>query len=1123
MADNLDDLFKKLQEYTKKTNSSTEDIKKAFSEIIQEIKNTSKPTEDFNKKLSALIAKEKELKKVFNEINKAIENGSDEYKDINDEVKEHLKSVKELVEEYEDLESSLSKNLGIMQKIQDLLKEEAEILNKEKTIVDKVSKARETSQDKDRKNLAFSENTLRKTLSTLNEQIDYYKQILDYTKLTGKEGVTNVQNLLKENEYLSKDLKDALEKTTNPEKIEEILQAQIQTLTVQRGQYNQQRKLNSILEDTIDDIDAMYTKYSAISSVIPIIGKGLSKQFQKANQVAQEAATTVYQTFIKTKSPIQALNAGMKVMTQGLGGFGAAASILALALVGVYKLFSNIDKKAAEISEKTGLSANQSYRLYKTTLKTQTLYSNQLSTMEDIEAVQTRLVGETGKLLNYNTTLLAKVSDLGINFGYSAETAGQLHSVFMQLGGNMPLKQAEELSVKMQYMLGSMAEAHKIAPGIVAKDLVENSDFVARAFAGMPEKAMRAAIEVRKLGYSLAQAAKTSDHLFDITGSLTSQMEASVALGRLVDLSAARRYALEGKTADMMREITHQMGTYHDFTNMSVPQRMLLARSMGMEVGELQRSMFIRQELADLSEEERAKVIDNLKNTEGVLDMNAEQLKIASAQVNKVKEFNVAMDKIKMALIDTVLPLAETIVPLFGTLAKLVNLLLFPLKIIKYIFESIGFVVEKIVSGIKGLGDNAIVKTFEKIGNALAGADKNLSNMSENSSDTAKWFTGIAGSLALMTKTGRGLMGKMITGPFKMVGKLMKMPFAKGTTVSNSTIIDDVGKKSKEIVEEGNKSKGGLSKTDKVKNFKQQKRLRDLAKAEDLTPSSTSFLSKLKTGFESISTKAGSLFSKATNSSFLPKLQTGFQSLSTKAGSLFSKAANSGLAKQISSLGTKLGSKAGVRMGLSFLSKASAFGTVIEGLAEPIYDLFNNAAGFSAGFARDLGNLTAQAGASFATIIDNFTSGFGLISDKGLITKFANAIGKPVIEGLSILEQEQFRSAYRAKTGQEIGMTKEDNEKLIQWVKQNSEYLKTEGKLASEIRSFESSPEVKESIQTIKKETEIRNTSTDITRLNNSTDKLVELMRSLLLQDKNLNITFDNGIVRTLKQESKRI
>jgi methyl-accepting chemotaxis protein len=1106
MNKDLEDLFKKLKQYTDNTVSSTEDIKKAFSEIIQEIKKTGKPTDDFSKKISKLIADEKRLKKVFDDINKAIENGADEYKDINDEVKEHLKSVKELVKEYEDLESSLSKNLGIMQKIQDLLKQETQTLSKEKTIIDKIDKARETSQDENRKNLAFSENTLRKTLSTLNEQIDYYKQILDYTKLAKDDGVANVQNLLKENEYLSDNLKKQLQAAKKSEEVEEILKSQIETLTVQRGQYNQQRKLNSILEDTLDDIDSMYTKYSAISSVIPIIGKGLSKQFQKANQVAQKAATTVYQTFIQTKNPIQALNAGMNVMTQGLGGFGAAASILALALVGVYKLFSNIDKKAAEISEKTGLSANQSYRLYKTTLKTQTLYSNQLSTMEDIEAVQTRLVGETGKLLKYNTTLLAKVSDLGINFGYNAETAGQLHSVFMQLAGNMPLEQAEELSVKMQYMLGSMAEAHKIAPGIVAKDLVENSDFVARAFAGMPEKAMRAAIEVRKLGYSLAQAAKTSDHLFDITGSLTSQMEASVALGRLVDLSAARRYALEGKTADMMREITHQMGTYNDFTNMSVPQRMLLARSMGMEVGELQRSMFIRQELADLSEEERAKVIDNLKNTEGVLDMNAEQLKIASAQVNKVKEFNVAMEKIKMALIDTVLPLAETIVPLFGTLAKLVNLLLFPLKIIKYIFESIGFVVEKIVSGIKGLGDNAIVKTFEKIGNALSGADKNLSNMSENSSDTAKWVTGIAGTLALMTKTGRGLMGKMITGPFKMAGKLMKMPFAKGRGRGGVS-----SKPTGKIISTAPKGTGPKS----------------LTMWEKIVGRSYKGGQMMKGGRRAMQggQRAGGLVQSL--SSFLPKLQTGFQSLSTKAGSLYAKAANSGLAKKAASIGTKLGSKAGLKAGIkmasSFISKASVVGTVVEAFAEPLYDMYKGTAGFSGGLVRDAGNLIAQVGANVVSSLDQLSSGYGLFMDEGVFTKLGNAIGTPIIEGLSILEQEKLRSAYRAKTNKEIGITKEDNEKLIQWVKQNSEYLKTEGGLQSTMRSFEASPEVRESIQTIKKETEIQNKSTDITQLNNNMRELIELNRMSLVQDKKIVIPFDDGTVRHIQQRSKQL
>lgn len=86
--------------------------------------------------------------------------------------------------------------------------------------------------------------------------------------------------------------------------------------------------------------------------MIPIIGSGLSKQFQKANAIAQKAADAIYEKFVETNDPMKALQAGMDVMNKGFGGFGGLLSSIALILVGVYKLFSSIDKKAQEISEK---------------------------------------------------------------------------------------------------------------------------------------------------------------------------------------------------------------------------------------------------------------------------------------------------------------------------------------------------------------------------------------------------------------------------------------------------------------------------------------------------------------------------------------------------------------------------------------------------------------------------------------------------------------------------------------------------------------------------------------------------------------------------------------------------
>lgn len=1083
--DNIDDLLKKLEDYSKKSSSTNDEIKKSIKDIVESLKTSNGVTDKFLKQLAKVLASSSKVRDVFEDINEAIENNDAAYSSITDETKDLLKKLNALVEKQDDWRNSLNSSFSIMSRIQELLKEETDILNEQENIIDKVNKAKETSRDSERKFLAFSQNTLGRTLDTLNQQIRQHESVLDFVKLSGLEH-TEIIAKLEEYGDTYESILGKISKSNNntKEELEAIIKSHIETLTVQRAQYRQQRKLNDILIDTKEDIDSMYLQFSSIASMIPIIGGNLSKQFQKANAVAQKAADAIYEKFVETQNPMQALQAGMDVMNKGFGGLGGTLSSIALILVGVYKLFSNIDKKAAEISDKTGLSAEQSYQLYKNTLKANTLYSNQLSSMEDIEGLQTRLVGETGKLLKYNTSLLAKTSDLAINFGYSAETAGQLHSVFMQLAGDMPLEQAEQMSVKMQAMLGSMAEAHRIAPGIVAKDLVDNSDFVARAFAGMPEKAMRAAIEVRKLGYSLAQAAKTSDHLFDITGSLTSQMEASVALGRLVDLSAARRYALEGKTAEMMREITHQMGTYHDFTNMSVPQRMLLARSMGMEVGELQRSMFIRQELSHLSEQERAAAIDNLKNVEGILDMNAEQLELTNKQINKTKEFNNVMQKIKMALIDAVLPVAETLVPLFGTLAKILNLILIPLKVVKFIFESINFVITSIGKEISKITGGAFGQFFKDAYNYVVGIDKTVSNLSEN---TDNWIKGLVGGLAML-----GIGYKLLKG-------------GKGTPKSDTD--DKGGGIFSRLFGTGNKQVSLLT---QIRNILAGKR-----------------------GLGGIGSGGAGAGAGQAGKGVLQKMKNIVPAMKTFVVGAVGKISSvgKGILGKTSTIGRNILGKTST-VGKNILGRTASVGKNLLGKAGPLaaaaagfysigkgaYNVSSKEAlsGGKGGAAQTTGNIIAGIGAEFVNLADKLSFG---ITDA---TFDKLNLG---IKGLDISQTEQLRAAFRSMTGEQIGIGKKGNEELINWAKQNSEYLKTTGGLGDVIKSLESSPAIQqtEPIQSIQKEADIQSKSMDMSQLNNSMRELIELIRMLLIQEKKIVISFDDGTVRQIQQRSKQL
>jgi hypothetical protein len=558
--------------------------------------------------------------------------------------------------------------------------------------------------------------------------------MFDNLQKSGIQFSETVTNLKSELDGLNKELLDANDANRSESERNEILskiestksriadlayselQNNKKSLNTLKSELGVREEINDAFEDYVRNVDRSYTKYAAIANMIPFFGKGLSKAFLQAKDISIEAGTAIRDVFMETRDPIKALAAGMKVMRGHIGMMGPIIGGMVFAFKAVHSLLSSINEITKGIQAETGLASVQAYDLYKNALSAQTSFHNQLSTLEDIVNVQKGWVNNYSRFAQLTDTTLVQISDAAKVFGYTAETAAQLQGTFMELGAD------ERVAGNMQVAVGNLAKANKLAPGVIAKDLVENSEFLATNFAGMPIEAAKAAIEVRKLGFSLSQAAKIQDHLFDVQGSLTAQMEASVAMGKLIDVSAARNYALQGETVKMMQEISKQAGTYAEFQSASVPQRMLLAKAFGMEVGELQKSLYIREKLSGLSEEEQKYALDHLKTLDGVEKMSAGQLKSEISKAQQAERFDVALSKIKNALIKAVLPLVEALVPILETASNILSGIALIIKGIGLGFELIGYFVEAFLYPLEIINDiifNGIGDAVRKVGDDL--------------------------------------------------------------------------------------------------------------------------------------------------------------------------------------------------------------------------------------------------------------------------------------------------------------------------------------------------------------------------------------------------------------------
>jgi len=146
-----------------------------------------------------------------------------------------------------------------------------------------------------------------------------------------------------------------------------------------------------------------------------------------------------------------------------------------------------------------------------------------------------------------------------------------------------------ESALAQQQSIASQARMAGVVPQDVIKDMADNHELIAKFSQDGGMNMARAAIEARKLGLSLSTTAKIADSLLDFESSIESELEASLLIGRQLNLNKARELALMGDMEALQKEIIRQVGSEQQIQQMNVIQRQKLAAAIGVEVSELQK------------------------------------------------------------------------------------------------------------------------------------------------------------------------------------------------------------------------------------------------------------------------------------------------------------------------------------------------------------------------------------------------------------------------------------------------------------------------------------------------------------------------------------------------------
>ena len=255
-------------------------------------------------------------------------------------------------------------------------------------------------------------------------------------------------------------------------------------------------------------------------------------------------------------------------------------------------------QKTLEVRQNLGTSVVESARLAGN-MKAAGLAAKSVGgSSEQAEAAISAMVDEFGTTASISSDLAIGLGRVTGQFGISGANAAKLLKSMQGINGA-----SAETNLSLISAVGELARAEGVAPGAVLNDIAENTETFAQFAKGGGENLAQAAIEARKLGLNLGTVASIAENLLDFESSIEKEMEASMLLGRQMNLDKARELALSGDLAGLAEEVKNQVGSQAEFEAMNVVQRKALADAMGVTVSDLSKMVAGEKTSAQLAED----------------------------------------------------------------------------------------------------------------------------------------------------------------------------------------------------------------------------------------------------------------------------------------------------------------------------------------------------------------------------------------------------------------------------------------------------------------------------------------------------------------------------------------
>ena len=505
-------------------------------------------------------------------------------------IQKNGKSVKEFTRELSNATDQTKMMADVFEQVADKLKRTDEYTVKLSNDLIKVNKFLGTSVKLTDELRAANQSIVK--LAQTNEQVQLDMQdilrgeldarqdmVLQMTMLeTGLEGVyANMANTLK----LARE--DVLTKIQTNELTKELINLELKlSIAKERGYLpstihdltTQIAKKKVLIQKEVDLAKTEYNDQVKLLQVRQAQNKVIEKQVSFVKQVAAETLKIKQQTDAY-KNKFEGLLATTKAIFSSPAAF---FTTVAVALTAVGAKFSETFGKLQGEGLSTGQAITGTFNAYGTSISNLGNIS-----VEQVGQATDALVG-MGQTLHEAEEGVDKVADMMTLMGGSAENTGKAFGFLQTMPG-----QTAASAENIMRMGGAMAKVANVPAATVTEAIAKNMGAAAIAGPKLMKSFAEAAIFAKKIGVEMSVFDTMAKSLLNFEDSINKQMEASVLLGKEINLDKARELALAGDLKGVQHEILKVVGSEAEFNKMNRLQKDALAAAMGVEVTDLQK------------------------------------------------------------------------------------------------------------------------------------------------------------------------------------------------------------------------------------------------------------------------------------------------------------------------------------------------------------------------------------------------------------------------------------------------------------------------------------------------------------------------------------------------------